>query len=508
MLPEQLFLTLPPLLPEQEDLQPPVATVLGSIDYRTWRQRLERIDEILRDSRAEEAFVRLALKRRLEDFEKKSAEKGRPSTKPCAGDQVLFQRMSSVALRATVARALCGGGFRPFSARLADSPLLQWFCRLSRLGDVQVPGKSQLQLYQDMVNESELREVIQTLLDAGARKDEPLELKEKLDLETEFLDSTCVKLNIHYPTDWVLLRDAARTLMKATILIRRRGLKVRMTEPGGFLKQMNVLAMEMTRQGRRAGNRKGRKQTLRKMKRRVKTIAAHALRHRNLLEKRWDETDLSRDEARQILHRMDTILERLPYAIKQAHERIIGERQVANEEKILSLYEGHAAVYVRGKAGAEVEFGSQLLLAEAECGLITDWELVCGNPEHDTVLLKRSLEREGPRRVRTVVGDRGFDSKPTRDWLAARKVVNEITPRDPSLLRQRLKEPAFRELQQRRGQTEARIAIFKHAFLGSPLLSKGYQNQTRMVAWNVLTHDLWLLAGLETKEKIAFRKTG
>jgi hypothetical protein len=72
---------------------------------------------------------------------------------------------------------------------------------------------------------------------------------------------------------------------------------------------------------------------------------------------------------------MDTILERLPYAVKQAHERIIGERQVANEEKILSLYEGHAAVYVRGKAGAEVELGSQLLLAEAESGLITDWEL-------------------------------------------------------------------------------------------------------------------------------------
>ena len=84
---------------------------------------------------------------------------------------------------------------------------------------------------------------------------------------------------------------------------------------------------------------------------------------------------------------------------------------MANVEKIPSLYEGHAAVYVRGKAGAEVEFGSQLLLAEAECGLITDWELVCGNPEHDTVLLKRSLERGEPRRVKTVVGDRGSTAR-------------------------------------------------------------------------------------------------
>jgi len=36
VLAEQLFLTLPPLLPEQDKLQPPVPTVLGSIDYRTW----------------------------------------------------------------------------------------------------------------------------------------------------------------------------------------------------------------------------------------------------------------------------------------------------------------------------------------------------------------------------------------------------------------------------------------------------------------------------------------
>ena len=79
MLPEQLFLTLPPLLPEQEDLQPPVATVLGSIEYRTWRLRLERIDKILQSSRAEEGFIRLALKRRLEQLKQGSVEKGRPA---------------------------------------------------------------------------------------------------------------------------------------------------------------------------------------------------------------------------------------------------------------------------------------------------------------------------------------------------------------------------------------------------------------------------------------------
>jgi hypothetical protein len=92
-----------------------------------------------------------------------------------------------------------------------------------------------------------------------------------------------VKLNIHYPTDWVLLHDATRTLLKATILIRRRELKVRMQEPRGFLKAMNRLSMEMTQKAGRAGSWRARKATLRRMKREVKIVQAHARHHRDLL---------------------------------------------------------------------------------------------------------------------------------------------------------------------------------------------------------------------------------
>jgi len=69
------------------------------------------------------------------------------------------------------------------------------------------------------------------------------------------------------------------------------------------------------------------------------------------------------------------------------------------------------------------------------------------------------------RRVRTVVGDRNFDSKMSRELLAGRGITNAIAPRDAGLLRARLREAQFQQLQQRRGQTEARIVIFKNAFL-------------------------------------------
>ena len=169
-----------------------------------------------------------------------------------------------------------------------------------------------------------------------------------------------------------------------------------------------------------------------------------------------------------------------------------------NKEKILSLYEDHAAVYVRGKAGAEVEFGSQLLLGESESGVIVDWELVGGHPQADTKMLGRSLARlkqtAGGRVIREVCGDRGFDSKANRELVESEGIYNAICPKSPSDLKKRMKESEFVELQQRRSQTEARISIFKNGFLGAPLLSRGYANQNREVAWSVLAHNLWVIA--------------
>jgi hypothetical protein len=288
--------------------------------------------------------------------------------------------------------------------------------------------------------------------------------------------------------------------MKATILIRKRNLKVRMEEPEEFLKRMNQLCMKMTHARRKKDAKRARKAVLREMKKLSKIVAAHAERHRDLLQERWQETDLKEGEARQIMQRITTMLERLPHAIRQAHERIIGERQVKNGEKMLSLYEKHAAVYVRGKAGAEVEFGSQLLLGETASGVIVDWELVGGNPQADTKMLGRSLERmkqtaAGPA-IRQVGGDRGFDSPANRALLGKDGIYNAICPKSPRELKKRMKESAFVELQQRRSQTEARISIFKNGFLGSPLLSKGHENQSREVAWSVLAHNLWVIARL------------
>jgi hypothetical protein len=207
---------------------------------------------------------------------------------------------------------------------------------------------------------------------------------------------------------------------------------------------------------------------------------------------------------------MKSIIEALPAAVKQAHERIIGGRQVANDEKILSLFEPHIHVIVRGKAGEEVEFGNLLVLGEQIDGMIMDWELFEEQVPADPRLVRPSVERVESGlniSVKSLVTDRGFDNKMNVKWLEERGIFAGLCPRNPRALREAMKDKSFAQAQRRRAQTEARIAIFKNEFLGRPMRSEGFKNRALQVAWGVLTHNLWVLAEkLREQRKIREQK--
>lgn len=132
---------------------------------------------------------------------------------------------------------------------------------------------------------------------------------------------------------------------------------------------------------------------LRLMKRMVKTVRAHAQKHRDLLDQEWAQTDWTRPQADQVIRRLDAVLAPLPETEKQVHERIIGERPVANDEKVISFYETDTKVIVRGKVGAEVEFGNTLRLGETPQGSIVDWQLFQDSAPSDSAPLQDSVEQ-------------------------------------------------------------------------------------------------------------------
>ena len=322
-----------------------------------------------------------------------------------------------------------------------------------------------------------------------------------------WLDTTCLKTNIHFPVAWVLLGDAVRTLMKATRLLRTHGLKQRMEAPETFLKAMNRLSIQMTFARRARDSKKQRKKILCLMKQQIKVVAGHARRHRELLDREGNQTDWTRPQVEPVLRRMEGVRALLPQAQTQTPERIIGERRVANADKVLSLYATDTRGIVRGKAGAQVEFGNTLLLAEQRDGGIADWQWPRASAPADARQLAESLERmetaSGVGVIRAVGTDRGVSSAANETLLKTKGIYNGICPKNPARLKERRGEEQFVTLQRRRSQTEGRIAIFKNGFLGRPLRAKGFEPRELAVSWQVRTPNLWVLARLEQKQEMA-----
>jgi transposase, IS5 family len=99
--------------------------------------------------------------------------------------------------------------------------------------------------------------------------------------------------------------------------------------------------------------------------------------------------------------------------IDQARRRVLFGEQVATDEKIYSIFEPHTDLIKRGKVRTPVEFGHKVFLAESAEGLITQYEVLKGNPP-DEVHVASSLQRHRQafgRAPQLYGSDRGFFSE-------------------------------------------------------------------------------------------------
>ena len=470
-------------------LRPALTVVDRCLDYDNFRATIERIDRLLIDSEVESQGVDLAL------------ERGQPMSVKARQKRANF---ALKALRMEMLRYLLGGiSFRHLSRALGSSDLLADFCRVRHIDGIRGISKSTLERASKFFSEEQLRALHRTLTEVVGDADlarQVVGLDKPIDTTICLIDGTCLEVNIHWPTDWVLLKDVAGTLLKAIRLIREKaGLRHRMPiEPEPLARQMNRLCIQMTHSRRRKDSARQRKGILRQMKKLLKRIGEHARSHRELLQACWEQSDYSEKQVQQILTRMERMSELIPVVIKQAHERIIGGRQVKNAEKVLSVYEPDAQVIVRGKAGQEVEFGNTLFLGESVEGYLLDWKLYGSRTPSENEQMQESLQRQNrfnlAEPIAAMCADRGFASQRARRQLAQEGIYDALCPRDPKQLKKRMEEPHFRQLQKRRASTEGRIGVLKNRWQAGRLRSKGFANRSISVAWSVLSHNLWKVA--------------
>jgi hypothetical protein len=483
----------------QPSFRPALPEVFGAKDYRQFRDTLIEMDHILAATGLEDRLIK-------ERISKLGYKKSSPKR------QQFLWRSTRLALRYSILRALTQETFRVLSRQVADSLIFQWFTYTSFVDGVRPVSKSSAERFEKYFTAEQIAELVHLLNKSVADKQQAQELlyaETELRFDRIFADTSCAQANIHFPVDWLLLRDAARTLVKAIILIREHGLKHRIGPPEQLMREVNKLCIEMTHARKKPDSKKVRKAVFRQLKAQVRVIERHGQRYLELLENGWEQTEWTELEKNVVAGRMRNVLDQLPQAVHQAHERIIGERRVANKDKILSLYEHDIEVLVRGKAGAEVEFGNGLYLAEQADGLIVDWELM-QRKKADAKLVKPSVTRliTNYGAIDRYIADRGFDSPDASQSLEVENIINSICPRSVPRFNEKLQDPIFCADQQRRAATEGRIGIFKNNYLGRPMRSKGFAHRNTHVAWCVLAHNLWKLAGmaLENKEQIEERR--
>ncbi len=99
--------------------------------------------------------------------------------------------------------------------------------------------------------------------------------------------------------------------------------------------------------------------------------------------------DMAIDELRRQIEHFCHLGDRV---IDQTRRRVLFGEQVATDEKIYSIFEPHTDLIKRGKVRTPVEFGHKVFLAESAQGLITQYEVLKGNPP-DEAHVASSLQR-------------------------------------------------------------------------------------------------------------------
>jgi len=485
----------------QTELCPAIPVVKNNKEFSEYCRLLEKIDCILREGGVDFEAASAYLEH-LESFEKRSM-------KPAAGRR--RAKYAVMAMRCNILRHYLDESFVGLSRRIAESQVLQKFIGVIAMDEVNAPSKSLLQKYSKFLPAEKISALVDKVVVLARDNHAWIGLGEAVSTGEIFVDACCLEANIHFPVDWLLLRDAVRTLVKSILTIRRHGLIHRIPSPGSFLTQINKRCMDMSSSRRKKDSRKERKRVLREMKKIAEVVRKHGRRYCNLLRENWEaETDLDELSAQEIMCRMENVLKKLPVAVKQAHDRIIGGRKTENKDKILSLYDDGICVVTRGKESSEVEFGNVLYLAEQVDGLVVDFKLYGNAAPGDVNQLDESLDRLAVKEmcVSALAGDRGFDGATTRKRLAEEQIYNAVCPRSREEMKKRQNEQKFIVMQKRRAQTEGRISIVRNGFVGNPASGKSFAQRERDLAWAVFSHNLWVLARLPEAEEDGLLKTG
>ena len=324
------------------------------------------------------------------------------------------------------------------------------------------------------------------------------------------VDTTVVQTDIHHPTDNTLLWDVVRVVTRLVGHLchavqqhikgfrnRRRAARRRMQE----IQRMSC---------------KERHERLTKKYRELLGVTGEVV---NSARKVVEQTRKARGKdpvaemaIPELRKEIDHYCQLGDRVIDQARRRVLLGEQVPNAEKIYSIFEAHTNLIKRGKVQTPLEFGHKVFLAESAQGLITQYEVLEGNP-NDEQRVEPSLERH-----KEIFGhapelygsDRGFFSEQNVKSCKRNGVKVVCIPQcggKKTAKREAYEQsPAFKAGQRFRAGIEGRISVLFRGRGMKRCLAEGRERFELWVGAAVLANNLMRIATLLTERTRRKRK--
>ena len=375
-------------------------------------------------------------------------------------------------LRAVVVKQMNGYSYEELSFHLADSISYRAFCRIGVCEEA--PSRSTLQANISRVSVETLECLNHAIL--GMAKEEGIE-----DGSVVRGDCTTVETNIHAPTDSGLLWDVERVLLR----LMRKGVEYGVT---------------YTNHQRRA---KRRRHDIRNAKRRedreglygdlVKVVEATLGEAEQAISTLGIRDE---DEAKQLARGLRHYVGLGRRVVDQTRRRVFEGESVPSSEKVVSIFEDHTDILVKGSR--ETEYGHKVWLTSGESSMILDCKVTEGNPADSTLtgeIMKRHLELYGEV-PEEVAFDGGFASRSNLEALKAVGIQEVMFSKRCGLpLHEMVTETwVYKRLRNFRAGIEGCISFLKRSFGLDRCLWRGLKSFHAYVWSSVISVNLLLMA--------------
>jgi IS5 family transposase len=318
------------------------------------------------------------------------------------------------------------------------------------------------------------------------------------------VDTTAFETSIHYPTDSSLLWDGYRVIGRLIRAIREyapdavsaRRLQTRLVKRTALL-----IA--------RRANHKARRRAL--MQKPYKLLLEQASGIVTWAEEIQEVCRAQIDHGRYDLDTVRVLEDFLSdlmlfvnltlRVIDQTRRRVFEGEAVPAVEKVLSLFEPHTEILLRGKAGRPVEFGHMILLHQVENKFISDYEVFKKRPSDESLvddILSRHENQFG-QLPENFAADKGFYKSMEKIRELEDRIANVSIAKKGSRTAaeiEREHHPVFRQLQRFRAGIEGTISFLKRCLKMSRCLYRSFKTYCSSVGSHIFAHNLLVLTRL------------